>query len=182
MALPWALTDSQAKDIYTRMCNYFNSPNNFPNRVNDTGVFFGFANYTRDKLWYSIEYLKNNYSRGWFTDDFEDRSEILHSLANELYSIFGGSVDVAGIYKFLAYVYSWASNDLTAQNYFQGGAYSGLQHLLDTATEKISNPVNEVIETVKYGVNYPSFTLENPLIKWAAIAGGAILIYNMLKR
>lgn len=58
MAVAWALTDSGAKNIYTKMCNWYNSPENLPNKLNDTAGFKGYPNFTRDKLYYCIEYLK----------------------------------------------------------------------------------------------------------------------------
>lgn len=182
MALAWSITDNDAKNIYTKMCNWYNSPENLPNKVNDTGVFFGYANFTRDKLYYCIEFLKNKFGRGWFTSDADERREVLRELANELYSIFGGSVDSNGIYKFLNWVYNFAAHDTAAVNYFQGGYYSLLQSMTDTAKSTIVEPLNEVVENVKYAVNYPSFTMSNPLIKWGLIFGGGILIYKTLKR
>lgn len=191
MAVAWAITDNDAKNIYTKMCNWYNSPNNLPNKLKDTGVFFGYANFTRDKLYYCIEFLKNNYGRGWFTSDGDERREVLRDLANELYTIFGGSVDSNGIFKFLNWVYNFAAHDTAAVNYFQGGYYSLLQSMKDTAKNKIVEPLNEVVDDVKYAVNYPSFTMSNPLIKyslsnpwikWGLIFGGGILIYKTLKR
>ena len=182
MALPWTLTDSQAKNIYTKMCNWYNSPENLPNKYKDSGVFFGYANFTRDKLYYCIQFLKDTFSRGWFTTDNEERQTILKDIANELYNIFGGAVDVNGIYKFLNWVYNFARNDTTALNYFQGGAYGDLQRLIDTAAEKIVEPINEAAETVAYGVNYPSLKLSNPLVKWGLIIGGGLLLFKTLKR
>lgn len=180
--VPWTLTDSQAKNIYNRLCSYYGSPDNLPNNYKDTGVFFGYANFTRDKLYYCIEYLKKNFSRGWFNEDFDERSTILHELASQLYSIFWNQVDVAGIYKFLSWVYNFTRNDVTALNYFQGGQYSSLQNMIDTATQKIVEPASEAIETIKYGVSYPTMKLSNPLVKWGLIIGGGYVIFKLINK
>lgn len=179
MALAWTITDRDAMRIYNKMCSYFNSPNNLPE--ND-GVFFGYGNFTKDKLIYCIEYMKKNYGRGWFTDDYEDRSDVIAQIANELYNIFGGTVDVGGIRKFLNWIYSFAKNNIDGVNYFQGGGYGFFQSAADTASSKIGEKVDEAVETVKYGVSYPSLSFENPLVKWGLILGGGLVFFNILKR
>ena len=182
MALAWTLTDGDAKNVYTKMCNWYQSPENLPNKINDSGVFFGYANFTRDKLVYCIEYLKKCYGRGWFTDDREERVNVFDQIASELYSIFGGSVDINGIVKFLNWVYNFARHDSSALTYFQGGYYSLVQSMAETAKSTILEPISEAVETVKYGVQYPSFTLSNPLVKWGLILGGVYIIFKSLKR
>ena len=180
MALAWTLTDSQAKNIYNRLCNYYDSPDNLPNTLKSTGVFFGYANFTRDKLYYCIQYLKENYGRGWFTSDGEERRNVLHSIANELYSIFGGSVENAGIFKFLNWVYSFAAHDATALNYFQKGYYSYVEALKDSVEKKIIEPVNDAAEAVAYGVKFPALTMENPLVKYGLWALGGFALYKLI--
>lgn len=181
MALAWTLTDSQAKNIYNKMCNYYNSPENLPNKINDSRTFFGIANFTRDKLYYCIQYLKEQFGRGWFTSDFSERSKILKQIADELYNIFGGAVNVDGVYKFLSWVYTFAKNDASALNYFQGGYYSIVDSIVDSFKDNVVTPVNEVAETISYGVKYPVLTLENPVFKWGAVAAGVLILYKLLK-
>lgn len=182
MAVAWALTDSGAKNIYTKMCNWYNSPDNLPNNLNDTAGFKGYPNFTRDKLYYCIEYLKKNFGRGWFNDQFDERAEVLNDLAQELAQIFGGTVDAAGIKTFLNWVYNFAKHDTDALNYFQGGYYSIIQSMTDAAKTNILDPVNKAVETVKYGVSYPVLTLENPVIKWGLVVGVGFLIYKMFSK
>lgn len=182
MAVAWALTDSGAKNIYTKMCNWYNSPDNLPNKINDSGVFKGYPNFTRDKLYYCIEYLKKNFGRGWFNDQFDERAEVMEDLAQELARIFGGTVAPAGIKTFLNWVYNFVKHDADALNYFKGGYYSIIQSMADAAKTNIIDPVNEAVETVKYGVSYPVLTLENPVIKWGLVAGACFLIYKMFSK
>lgn len=182
MAVAWALTDSGAKNIYTKMCNWYNSPDNLPNKLNDTAGFKGYPNFTRDKLYYCIEYLKKNFGRGWFNDQFDERAEVMADLSQELAQIFGGTVDAAGIKTFLNWVYNLAKHDADALNYFQGGYYSIIQSMADAAKANIIDPVNEAVETVKYAVKYPVLTLENPVVKWGLVAGAGFLIYKMFSK
>ena len=182
MAVAWALTDSGAKNIYTKMCNWYNSPDNLPNKINDSGVFKGYPNFTRDKLYYCIEYLKKNFGRGWFNDQFDERDEVMNDLAQELAQIFGGTVYAACIKTFLNWVYNFAKHDVDAVSYFQGGYYSIIQSMTDAAKTNILDPVNKAVETVKYGVSYPVLTLENPVIKWGLVAGVGFLIYKMFSK
>lgn len=181
MAVPWAISDSKAKSVYTAMCNYYDSPNNLPNHLNDKGVFFGYENFTRDKLWFCVEFMMKNFGKGWFETDYSKRSTVLRDLANELYSIFGGSVSVDGVFKFLNWIYSFAKNDASALEYFQKGYYSYIKGLVDTATNTIVYPVTQVVEDISYGLQQPSFTWSNPAVKWGLIIGGGILAYNLIK-
>lgn len=182
MALAWTLTDSGAKGIYTRMCNYYDSPENLPNAVNTTGVFFGYKNFTRDKLWYCIQYLKENFGKGWFSSDGEQRRAVLRELANGLYSVFGGAVDADGIYKFLNWVYSFAAHDTTALNYFQKGYYSYLDTIKDSVEKNIVEPTKEAADAVSYAVNFPALTFSNPLVKYGIFALAGLVAYNLIKR
>ena len=111
--LPWALTDSQAKNIYNALYKWFNSPSNFPNYQTGAGVFFGYANYTLDKLYYTIEAAKKYYSLGWFTDNFEKRNAAIDKLSTILYDVFAGQVEKAGIKKFLTWIYNFAKQNNT---------------------------------------------------------------------
>lgn len=182
MALAWTLTDPQAKNVYSSMCSYYDSPENLPNALKDTGVFAGYANFMRDKLYYCIQYLKENFGRGWFTSDGEARREILRKIANELADIFGGSVEMAGINKFLHWVYSFAAHDTSALNYFQKGYYSYLDTLKNAVEKKIVEPINEAAESVSYAVNFPALTVENPLIKYGLWAVGGFILYKVITK
>lgn len=180
MALAWTLTDSQAKNIYSKLCNYYNSPE-LPSTLKDTGVFFGYANFTRDKLYYCIEFMKKNFGRGWFSTDGDKRREIIGDLANELYNVFSGSVDVAGIKKFLNWVYSFAQHDAGALKYFQGGGYSVIDTVIDAAKDNVLDPITNAVETIAYGVNYPVLSAKNPVLLWGAVGLAALGLYKLLK-
>lgn len=183
--LQWTLTDSGAKNIYNAMCKWYNSPSNLPNHVGDTGVFFGFQNFTRDKLWYCIEQLKKNYSLGWFTDDYNNRMTALDKISNELYKTFGGSVDISGIKKFLSWVYNFAKNDVDAIKYFSGGDYSLLDNISKTVQTTIVEPVKEVAQDINYAISYPSLKSLLPdnltLLKWGLIIGGGLYVWKFLE-
>ena len=181
MALSWTITDRDAYNIYNKFCNYWNG-SQLPTGLNDTGVFFGYSNFTKDKLIYAIQYLKQRFSSGWFTNDSEERREILNQLANELYNIYAGSVDVAGINKFLHWVSQFAHNDVEAVSYFQGGSYSLIDSIKDTFSKKVVEPTSEAVETVSYGVSYPSFKVSNPVVKWGLIGAGCLIAYKLLTR
>lgn len=183
--LPWTLTDSEAKNIYNAMCKWYNSPSNLPNRVNDTGVFFGFANFTRDKLWFCIETLKKLYSSGWFTDDYSKRTAALDKIAAALFETFGGAVDVAGIKKFLVWVYNFAKQDVDATKYFQGGSFSLIDSMAKTVNETVVEPVKQAAENVNYAISYPSLKSLLPdnwtLLKWGLIIGGGLYVWKFFE-
>ena len=183
--LPWTLTDSDAKNIYNALCKWYNSPDNLPNKVNDTGVFFGYANFTRDKLWYCIEYLKKSHGKGWFTDDFDARSKALQEIAAELYDVFAKQVDYNGIYKFLNWVYNFAKNNAAAVNYFGGANYSLLDNMANTIQQTVVEPIKTATNTVAYGLSVPSLKSLLPdnmtLLKWGAIIGGGLYIWKFLE-
>ena len=184
--LPWTLTDSDAKNIYTAMCNWYNSPSNLPNRVNDTGVFFGFDNFTRDKLWYCIEYLRKRYGLGWFSDDYTQRKNALNQIAAELYQIFDGQVDEAGILKFLNWVYNFAKNDADAVKYFsEGGGFSVIDTISKVFDTKVATPTKNAVENVSYGLTVPSLKSLMPdyssLLKLGLIVGGGIFLVKFLE-
>ncbi|MBR4414428.1 MAG: hypothetical protein IKS59_03820 [Aeriscardovia sp.] len=183
--LPWTLTDSDAKNIYTAMCKWYASPSNLPNKVNDTGVFFGYPNFTRDKLWYCIEYLKKQHGKGWFTEDYNARMSALRQIANELYDIFAGQVDTAGILKFLTWVYNFAKQNQQAVNYFGGANYSLLDNMVNTVTQTVVEPVKQAAETVSYAVQVPSLKSLLPdnmtLLKWGLIIGGGLYVWKFLE-
>lgn len=183
--LPWALTDSGAKNIYNAMCKWYNSPNNLPNHVGDKGVFKGYANFTRDKLWFCIETLKKNYGLGWFTDDYAARNAALESIATALYNTFGGAVEFSGIKTFLAWVYNFAKNDVDAVKYFSGGDYSLLDNISKTVQTSIVEPVKEVAQDINYAISYPSLKSLLPdnltLLKWGLIIGGGLYVWKFLE-
>ena len=183
--LPWTLTDSDAKNIYNAMCKWYNSPSNLPNRVNDTGVFFGYPNFTRDKLWYCIEYLKKQHGKGWFTDDYSARQKALREITAELAEIFSHQVDENGILKFLNWVYNFAKQDQSAVNYFGGANYSLLDNIANTVQQTIVEPVKEAANTVAYAVQVPSLKSLLPdnmtLLKWGMIIGGGLYLWKFLE-
>ena len=184
--LPWALTDSQAKNIYNALYKWFNSPSNFPNYQTGAGVFFGFANYTLDKLYYTIEAAKKYYSLGWFTDNFEKRNAAIDKLSTILYDVFAGQVEKAGIKKFLSWIYTFAKSNESAVKYFSGGAGFGV---LDTAAivldEVAVKPIKSVAENVSYAVSYPSLKSLLPdnmtLLKWGLLIGGGLYVWKFLE-
>jgi hypothetical protein len=184
--LAWALTDSQAKNIYNALYKWYDSPSNFPNYQTGAGVFFGFANYTRDKLYYTIEAAKKYYSLGWFTDNFDQRNAAMDKLSSILYDVFAGQVEKAGIKKFLTWIYNFAKSNESAVKYFSG--VDGF-NVLDTAAvvldEVAVKPIKSVAENVSYAVSYPSLKSLLPdnitLLKWGLIIGGGLYVWKFLE-
>lgn len=184
--LAWTLTDSQAKNIYNALYKWYNSPSNFPNYQTGAGVFFNFQNYTLDKLYYTIEYLKKNYKLGWFTDNYTDRLNAINRIATNLYDIFSGQVSKDGIKKFCTWVYNFAKQNEAATNYFTGG---GSFDVIDTAAvaldEVVVKPVKQAAETAAYAIQYPSLKSLTPgirtLLKWGFIIGGGLYVWKFLE-
>lgn len=186
MALPWTLTDSQAKNIYNALYKWYNSPNNFPNYSTGSGVFFNFANYTLDKLYYTIEFLKKTYPTGWFSEDYSQRSSAINAIANELYNVFAGQVSLAAIVKFCNWVYNFAKNNPDAVNYFAGGGFDILDTASNILNEVVVKPIESAVETISYGVSYPSLESLLPetktLVKWGLLIGGGLILWNYIKK
>lgn len=185
MALAWTLTDHDAKNVYNAMARHYGNQN-MPTALKDyTGVFYGFANFTKDKLWYCIEFLKKNYGKGWFTTDATKRKAALTAIANELYDIFSRSVDFDGIYKFLVWVYSFAKSNGDAVKYFGGANYSLLDNMAATAKQTIVEPVKQAAENVSYAVSIPSLKTLLPdnmtLLKWGVIIGGGLYLWKFIE-
>ena len=184
--LPWTLTDTQAKSIYNALYKWYDSPSNFPNYQTGAGVFFNFPNYTLDKLYYTIEYLKNNYNLGWFTDDWIARNNAISKVAAGLSEVFDNQVSVDGIKKFCNWVYNFAKKNEAATKYFTSG---GSFNVLDTAAMALDDvlvkPASQAIENISYAVNYPSLKSITPsfttLIKWGAIVGGVLYVWKFFE-
>ena len=185
MSLAWTLTDSQAKNIYNALYKWYDSPDNFPNYQTGAGVFFGYSNFTLDKLYYCIEALKKNYSLGWFTDNYTQRTNALKSIAASLYSTFAGQVDENGIFKFLNWVYNFAKQNESAVKYFTGGSFSVVDSASMILDDVVVKPVSNAVEAVKYAVEYPSLKNLLPdnatLLKWGLIIGGGIYLIKFLE-
>lgn len=183
--LPWALTDTEAKNIYNALYKWYNSPSNFPNYQTGSGVFFNFPNFTLDKLYFCIETLKKNYSLGWFTDNYSARQAALSKIAKSLYDVFAGQVLEDGIYKFLNWVYNFAKNNESAVKYFSGGNFSVIDTAAVVLDEVAVKPITSAVETVKYAVDYPSLKNLLPdnwtLLKWGLIIGGGLYVWKFFE-
>lgn len=181
--MSFTLTDTDAKNIYNAMFRYYGGQQ-MPD--NSTGVFFDTPNFTRDKLYYCLEYLKKSWGKGWYTDDAAKRRQVLESIASILYVAFDSQVDIQKIYKFLCWVYSWAKKDADAVAFFQGGEYSYFDDLKKNITQKVSSTASNVAETVSYGVNYPTVTTWTPktstIIKWGVILGLGFFAVKFLEK
>lgn len=182
--MSFAVTDSSAKNIYTTMYQYY-SGQQMPD--NDTGVFFGFANYTKDKLIYTIEFLKKQYGLGWFTTDFEQKTKAFDKIAKALYIAFNQSVSIDGIKKFCNWVLSFARKDADAAAYFSGqkdwGYFDALfKDISETAAQKFEN----INETIEYGINYPVLEKSTPttgtIVKWGVIIAGGLVALHFVKK
>ena len=149
-------------------------------------MFFGFANYTLDKLYYTIEAAKKYYSLGWFNDNFDQRNAAIDKLSTILYDVFAGQVEKAGIKKFLNFIYNFAKSNESAVKYFSSGA--GF-NVLDTAAvvldEVAVKPIKAVAENVSYAVSYPSLKSLLPdnmtLLKWGLLIGGGLYVWKFLE-
>lgn len=182
--MSFVVTDSSAKNIYRTMYEYYNGAN-MPD--DNTGVFFGFANYTKDKLIYTIEFLRRQYSLGWFTNNYNQRKEAFDRIANALYIAFDQTVSKSGIVKFCNWVYSWAKGDADAAAYFAGSSdWSLFDSVWRSVTDTVSDKVSNAVETIDYGLKVPSLDVvtpsKNQLIKWALIIGGGLLVVNYVSK
>lgn len=182
--MSFVVTDSSAKNIYRTMYDYYQGAN-MPD--DSTGVFFGFANYTKDKLIYTIEFLRRQYSLGWFTDDYNQRKEAFDRIANALYIAFDQTVSKSGIVKFCNWVYSWAKKDQDAAAYFSGSSdWSLFDSVWRSVTDTVGEKVSNAVETIDYGLKVPSLDVvtpsKNQLIKWALIIGGGLLVVNYVSK
>ncbi len=182
--MSFAVTDSSAQNIYKTLYSYYLGAN-LPD--NDTGVFFGFANYTKDKLIYTIEFMRRQYGLGWFTDDYETRAAAIDKISKALYTAFNQSVSITGIKKFCNWIYSFAKNDADAAAYFSGqkdwGYFDALfKDISESAGQKFEN----IKETIEYGVNYPVLEKSTPttgtIIKWGVIIGGGLVALHFVKK
>lgn len=184
--MAFTLTDNDAKNIYYSLSSWYNT-DVVPGILETEKTFFGFENFTLDKLYYCIEALKKSYGVGWFTDDWATRNDAFENIANTLYLAFDQTVDYDGIKKFLAYVYNWAKQDIDAVNYFsKGDSYTFVDALTKEVKQGITDKVSNITETVKYGVNYPSIESISPkwstLAKWGLVIGGGVLLINYFSK
>lgn len=182
--MSFAITDSSAKNIYNTMYSYYDGQQ-MPD--DNTGVFFGIANYTKDKLIYTIEFLRRQYSLGWFTEDFNQRKEAFNRIANALYIAFDQTVPKSGISKFCSSVYAWARKDPDAAAYFSGSSdWSLFDSVWRSVTDTVGQKVSNAVEIIDYGMKTPSLDVvtpsKNQLIKWALIIGGGLLVINYVSK
>lgn len=182
--MSFSISDSSAKNIYKTMYSYYNGAQ-MPD--NDTGVFFGFANFTMNKLIYCIEFMKRQYGLGWFTSDYNERSTAIAKMAKALYIAFDQTVSVDGIKKFLNWVYSFASKDQDAAAYFSGSSdWSYFDALFKDVSESVGQKLENVKETITYGVNYPVLEKSTPttgtILKWGVIIGGGLVALHFAKK
>lgn len=178
----YVVTDSDAKNVYGALYAYY-AGQQLPD--GSTGVFFGFDNYTKDKLIYTIEFMKRNYNLGWFTDNFDDRAAAIAKIADSLYKMFDYNVDWDGIKKFCNWVYSFAAHDPQIANYFSGaGSFTLFDSIVKDVKETVGSKVSSALETVSYGVQYPSLKSLLPetgtVVKWGLIIGGLMFAANYL--
>lgn len=182
--MAFTVSDSSAKNIYTTMYKYYGGQQ-MPD--NDTGVFFGFANFTRDKLIYCIEFMKKQYSLGWFTDEMATRRAAISKIAKALYIAFNQTVSVDAIIKFLNWIYSFATHDQDAAQYFSGQKDWGyFDALWKDVSENVGQKFENAFETISYGVNYPVLEKSTPttgtILKWGVIIGGGLVALHFAKK
>lgn len=182
--MAYTVTDSSAKNIYNTMYRYYGGQQ-MPD--DETGVFFGFANYTRDKLIYTIEFLKRQYSLGWFTTDAVKKIEAFNKIARSLYTAFNQTVSIDAIKKFCNWVLAFAKNDSDAAKYFAGEAdYSYFDDLFKNVSTSVGSKVSNALETIEYGIKYPSIDRITPtkstIIKWGLIVGVGALAVNYISK
>lgn len=182
--MAFEITDSSAKNIYRTLYSYYNGAQ-LPD--DSTGVFFDFANYTKDKLIYTIEFMKRQFCLGWFTQDYTVRSNAIDKIARSLYTAFNQSVSIAGIKKFCNWVYSFATKDQDAANYFSGNSdYSYFDALFKDVSNNLGDKVTNALETVEYGVKYPSIDTITPtrgtIVKWCLLGVGSIFAINYISK
>lgn len=188
--MAFSITDTDAKNVYNALFRHY-AGQNLPD---GSGVFFGFANFTKDKLIYCIESLKKHYSMGWNTTNAINRKAALEKIAGMIYTSFDGAVEQNGIYKFLCWVYSFTQKDPDIVDYFKGDSYGLFEDVYKNVTNKVSSAASSAAETVSYGVKYPS--LENSvnalsnaitpktstLIKWGLVIGAGWFVWRFIEK
>jgi hypothetical protein len=70
--------------------------------------------------------------------------------------------------------------------YFQGGEYSLFDDLKKNVGGKVSSAVSNAVETVAYGVNYPTVTSWTPktstIVKWGVVLGLGFFAVKFLEK
>lgn len=182
--MSFIISDSSAQNIYSTMRKYYGAQQ-MPE--NDNGVFFGIANFTRNKLIYCIEFMKRQYSLGWFNNDYNERTAVLNKIAKALYIAFDQTVSVDSIKKFLSWIYAFATKDQDAAAYFSGQKDWGyFDALWKDVSENVGQKFENAIETISYGVNYPVLEKSTPttgtILKWGVIIGGGLVALHFVKK
>lgn len=183
--MSFVVTDSSAKNIYKTMREYY-AGQQMPD--DDTGVFFNFANYTRPKLIYTIEFLRRQYGLGWFTNNMAEKEAAFNKIANALYIAFDQTVSKNGIIKFCNWVLAFARKDPDAAAYFEGSKeWGALDALFKSVGDTVTNKISNAVETVEYGLNVPTaFESATPktstLVKWGLMVGGGLLAVNYISK
>lgn len=187
--MAWALTDTDAKNVYNALYRHYGGQQ----LPDGSGVFFGFDNFTQDKLYYCIEALKKYWSLGWYTDDYATRKAALEKIARILYVDFG-NVDFDGILKFLFWCYSLATHNPDILDYFKGDSYGLIEDVYTNVTNKIKNTASAAAENVSYAITYPSLeksvnALSSALtpktvtlVKWGLILGAAWFTWRWIDK
>lgn len=180
--MSYKVTDSSAKNIYYSMSAWYNA-DVVPGILETDKTFFGFKNFNLDKLYYCIQYLRENYSVGWFTENYTERTAAITRLANALYVIFDGEVEIAAIKKFIVFVYNFAKQDADAVAYFTNGeSYGIVSALAKEVKNSVGENVSTIAENIAYGVKYPSLSSLAPdwgtIAKWGLLIGGSLFVIN----
>ena len=187
--MAWKLQDTDAKNVYNALYRHYAGqqlPDGF-------GVFFGFENFTQDKLYYCIEALKRYWSLGWYTTDAAARRTALEKIAKILFVDFG-NVDFAGIYKFLVWCYTFATKNPDILDYFKGDSYGLIEDVYSNLTNKVKDAASAAAENVSYAITYPSLeksvnAISNALtprtvtmVKWGLILGAAWFAWRWIDK
>ena len=178
--MAWKLQDTDAKNVYNALYRWY-AGQQLPD---GSGVFFGFDNFTQDKLYYCIEALKRYWSLGWCTDDVTKRKAALEKIAKILFVDFG-NVDFSGISKFLSWCYAFAIKNPDILDYFKGDSYGLIEDVYSNITNKVKDTASAAAENISYAITYPSLeksvsSLSKALtpktvtmVKWGLILGAA---------
>lgn len=183
-------TDKDAENVYKALYRHY-AGQNLPD---GSGVFFGFDNFTKDKLLYCIESLKKHYSYGWNTTNAINRKAALEKIASMLYTSFDGSVALNGIYKFLCWVYTFTTKDPDIADYFKGDSYGVIEDMYKNVSGKVGSAASAAAENVSYAVQYPSIEKSvatisdaltpktSTLIKWGLVIGAGWFVWKFIEK
>lgn len=175
---------SSASNIYNLVGNFYG----WRNMPETSGVFFGFANMTKNVMIDAMEALRANSAYLNFKNDSKSNRDFWF---NEAYNDLvkdgktGGASKDAFI-KWFNWLYLAAAGNETIKEYFGGKPYSLTDYVFDTIKDSVTGAASSAAETIEYGMNVDSAIpdLLKPTTsnfwKWLIIGGATYFVLKKL--